>query len=161
MSGAATRYPAAVSAGTCRRQEKASSGKPWQSTTSGPSPSSSTCSSIPFTASRSTGTDGTIRLELLHRRERGGEQRVDRRVGIGEALILGGPKIQRDHRRAFARERELGVDEAHVGESQLLEGVNQPGLAVVPALAGGARSVAAAACGRERQGLLAQEAAVG
>src|SRR6266478_475054 len=48
MSGATARKPAAASAASWWRHEYQDSGKPWQRTTSGPSPCSATCMRMPF-----------------------------------------------------------------------------------------------------------------
>src|SRR5207247_4008765 len=48
MSGATAWKPAWASAGSWCRQEYHDSGKPWQSTTSGPAPCSATCRRMPF-----------------------------------------------------------------------------------------------------------------
>src|SRR6058998_3243894 len=48
MSGATARKPASASAASWWRHEYQDSGKPWQRTTSGPSPCSATCMRMPF-----------------------------------------------------------------------------------------------------------------
>src|SRR3984885_14289102 len=81
----------------------------------------------------------------------GGEQRVDRGVGVGEAFVLGGAEVERDHLWALAGQGELGADEDGVADSELLKRVAEPRLAVIPSLARRARSVAAAGGGGEHE----------
>src|SRR5262245_38242444 len=52
MSGATAWKPASASAGSWWRQEYQDSGKPWQSTTSGPVPCSAKCIRMPFVSTR-------------------------------------------------------------------------------------------------------------
>src|SRR5438093_5872732 len=80
-------------------------------------------------------------------------------AGWASAMLLSS-RSSRPLRRGESREEgELGVDDADVVEAELAECVVQLGFAVVPALTGRSRPVAAATRGRERQGPAAQETA--
>src|SRR5262245_24858259 len=76
---------------------------------------------------------------LLFRRP----ERVDCTLGVRAALA--GERDQRRHRGIDLGERELGRDEPGL-ESCQREPVGEPELCVVPAVARGARGVAAATC---------------
>src|SRR5437660_493262 len=60
------------------------------------------------------------------------EQLVDRRVGVGDALVF--EVFEATHSWGFARKGELGEDEADVVEAELAACVAEPRFAVVPAL---------------------------
>ncbi len=85
----------------------------------------------------------------------GRQQIVDSGKGAGQALVLGDPEIERDHRRGLPREGQFGVDESDVADAEGRQRVPEPRFAVVPALARAARAVAAAARRHDHELLVA------